>query len=103
MRQPQVRMNTREKERPEGCIAERYLDDECLTFISRYLHDVPTRFNQTERNMEKHEAAGKLSIFSSLARPFGAALIGYLSEVELQRIHLFILKNCEEVDDYMRQ
>ena len=88
--------------RPEGCIAERYLDDECLTFISRYLHDVPTRFNQTERNMEKHEAAGKLSIFSSLARPFGAALIGYLSEVELQRIHLFILKNCEEVDDYMR-
>ncbi|KAL3520265.1 hypothetical protein ACH5RR_018414 [Cinchona calisaya] len=31
------------KARPEGCIAEHYLDDECLTFISKYLHNVPTR------------------------------------------------------------
>lgn len=53
--------------RPEGCIVERYLDDECLTFISRYLHNVPTIFNEPERNTERFEAARKLSIFSGMA------------------------------------
>ncbi|XP_027174679.1 uncharacterized protein LOC113774329 [Coffea eugenioides] len=88
--------------RPEGCIVERYLDDECLTFISRYLHNVPTIFNEPERNTERFEAAGKLSIFSGMARPFGAATFCCLSESELMKIHLFILKNCEEIDDYIR-
>ncbi|XP_071924790.1 uncharacterized protein [Coffea arabica] len=87
---------------PEGCIVERYLDDECLTFISRYLHNVPTIFNEPERNTERFEAAGKLSIFSGMARPFGAATFCCLSESELMKIHLFILKNCEEIDDYIR-
>ncbi|XP_071926137.1 uncharacterized protein [Coffea arabica] len=55
------------KARREGCIVERYLDDECLTFISRYLHNVPTIFNKLERNMKRFQAAGKLSIFSGMA------------------------------------
>ncbi|XP_071700593.1 uncharacterized protein [Rutidosis leptorrhynchoides] len=39
--------------RPEGCIAERYLDNECLTFCSMYLNDVESAFNMTERNNER--------------------------------------------------
>ena len=42
----------RNKAQPEGSIAEAYLIDECLTFCSRYLHGVDTKFNQVGRNYE---------------------------------------------------
>jgi hypothetical protein len=38
------------RSRPEGSIAEAYVADECLTFCSKYLDDVDTRFNQEPRN-----------------------------------------------------
>jgi hypothetical protein len=39
------------RSRPEGSIAEAYVADECLTFSSKYLDDVDTRFNREPRNM----------------------------------------------------
>ena len=92
----------RNRARPEGYIAERYLDDECLTFISRYLQKIPTRFNSMERNAERVEVSGELSIFSGMARPFGGAAFSCLDDSELKKIHLYILKNCEEIDEYIR-
>ena len=41
----------RNRARPEGSIAEAYIADECLTFCSRYMDDVDTRFNRELRNM----------------------------------------------------
>jgi hypothetical protein len=35
---------------PEGSIVEAYVADECLTFCSKYLDDVDTRFNREPRN-----------------------------------------------------
>ena len=43
------------KARPERCIAERYIDNECLTFCSMYLNDVDTVFNKVEHNNEMME------------------------------------------------
>jgi hypothetical protein len=37
--------------RPEGSIAEAYIAEECLTFCSRYMEDVETRFNRAPRNI----------------------------------------------------
>jgi hypothetical protein len=41
----------RNRARPEGSIAEAYIADECLTFCSRYLDGVETRFNQEPRHI----------------------------------------------------
>jgi hypothetical protein len=38
------------RSRPEGSIAEVYVADECLTFCSKYMDDVDTRFNREPRN-----------------------------------------------------
>ncbi|CAN6547389.1 unnamed protein product [Malus baccata var. baccata] len=49
----------RNKARPEGSIAEGYLGDECITFCSRYLHRVETKFNQRDRNDDGGKSFGK--------------------------------------------
>jgi len=41
----------RNKAHAERSIAEKYLADECLTFCSRYLHGIETKFNRVERNL----------------------------------------------------
>ncbi|XP_071735655.1 uncharacterized protein [Rutidosis leptorrhynchoides] len=61
--------------RPEGCIAERYLDNECLTFCSMYLNDVESAFNMTERNNERIDIQGQISVFSCKVRPLGSRKI----------------------------
>lgn len=63
----------RNKAHPEGSIAEGYLIDECLTFCSRYLHGVDTKFNQVERNFEgvnlRSNNKEGLSILKNVGRP----------------------------------
>ena len=54
----------RNRARPEGSIAEAYIADECLTFCSRYLHRVETRFNRLERNEDRRDSHVKDYRFS---------------------------------------
>ncbi|XP_061363881.1 uncharacterized protein LOC133307391 [Gastrolobium bilobum] len=70
----------RNKATPEGCIAEGYLMEECLTFCSRYLDDgdIETRFNRPRRNNDDHELNASsestilLNLFPTSGRPIGA-------------------------------
>jgi len=50
---------------PEGCIAERYIQNECLTFCSRYLSMTETKFNRVDRNdVLEVEQPRHLSVFT---------------------------------------
>jgi hypothetical protein len=40
----------RNRSQPKGSIAEVYVANECLTFYSKYMDDVDTRFNREPRN-----------------------------------------------------
>ncbi|XP_059658587.1 uncharacterized protein LOC132304903 [Cornus florida] len=42
----------RNRSHPEGSIAEGYLAEECLTFCSRYLTNIETRFDKPQRNSD---------------------------------------------------
>ena len=90
------------KARPEGCIAERYIDKECLQFCSMYLNNVETIFNKPERNNEVMEHGGSISIFSSKGRPIGRSKCCILSDEDLVKIHTFILDGCDEIDDLVQ-
>ena len=71
----------RNKSRPEGSIAETYIVDESLTFVSRYFKgDIETRFNIADRNMgtkgrKKNKKGkprkGELGIFSYVVHGVG--------------------------------
>ena len=60
----------------EGSIAKEYVVNEVLTFCSKYLKGVETKFNRPERNPNLNEDLGraKLSIFKSIGRPIGKDL-----------------------------
>ncbi|XP_059650232.1 uncharacterized protein LOC132295992 [Cornus florida] len=45
-----LKKTVRNTARPEGSIAEAYIDKECLIFCSMYLEGIETRFNRDERN-----------------------------------------------------
>ncbi|KAL3509772.1 hypothetical protein ACH5RR_029173 [Cinchona calisaya] len=50
--------------RVEGSIAERYIANKYLTFMSKYLHGLETRLNQKERNYDFDiEKSGELLVF----------------------------------------
>ncbi|XP_062080492.1 uncharacterized protein LOC133785257 [Humulus lupulus] len=62
----------RNKSKPEGCIAEGYLADEWLTFCSRYMEGVETKFNCKPRNYSNVEPNGEtLPIFQTTGRHLG--------------------------------
>lgn len=77
----------RNRAQPEGCIAEGYLAEECLTFCSRYLNNVETKINRPLRSNDESVIGG--------AQPF------VLSEVERRQTHQYILFNCEKVTPYL--
>ncbi|XP_018846609.2 uncharacterized protein LOC109010287 [Juglans regia] len=76
---------------PEGSIAEAYIHVECLNFCSMYLHDVETRFNPVERNVDEEDEGVRegLSVFSQKVRPMGFASRHRLDD------NIFIKARCE--------
>ena len=62
-----------------------------------YLHDIETKFNRPERNFDDVEIIGKASIFIHKVFPYGASKLVSLKLEEINKIHWYILNNCEEV------
>jgi len=66
-----------------------YIADEGLTFCSRYLNRVETRFNRAERNEEGVERQQHgLSVFMAMGKPLGKGNIKLLSHDEWKRAQL---------------
>ncbi|XP_071906894.1 uncharacterized protein [Coffea arabica] len=95
----------RNRSRPEGCIAEGYLAEECLNFCSLYLADyVETKFNRTSRNDDVGETSSeRLDIFSSSCRPLGKGTPTNFSNEILRKAHQYVLFNCDHIKPYVDQ
>ncbi len=94
----------RNRARPEGSIAEAYVADECLTFCSRYMYDVETRFNQDGRNIDSsldHTSSCGLSVFMHGANLLGSSTIAYV-ERDYDKMVWYVLNNCAEVEPHMK-
>lgn len=94
----------RNKARPEGSIAEGYIVEERLTFCSRYLSKIETKFSRPERNFEGNEDhRSELSIFRRNGRPLnnGKGVFKQLTYEEWHRAQLYVLKNCAEVQPFL--
>ena len=93
----------RNRSRPEGSIAEGYLAEECLTFCSRYLHDVETKSTRAPRNYD-HRAieTNQMSlIFSKPGRALGKETSINLMHDAWEQMHRYILFNCTEVAPFV--
>lgn len=93
----------RNRARPEGSIAECYLADECLTFCSRYLRGIETRWNREERNVDGgvEETNQQFDVFSQRVRAFGAPKYVTLDDKAFARARWYVLDNCKEAKSYI--
>ncbi|KAF5450443.1 hypothetical protein F2P56_030797 [Juglans regia] len=92
------------KARPEGSIAEAYIHIECLTFCSMYLHDIETRFNREDRNIDglpDDEGRDGFSVFTQKFPPLGISTQLQLDDKLFKSARWYILNNCTEIATYL--
>ncbi|XP_075089615.1 uncharacterized protein LOC107786374 isoform X4 [Nicotiana tabacum] len=90
--------------RPEGSIAEGYIVEASLIFCSRYLHGSGRGYNPVDKNYEGDhaESCNGLSIFKQKGCPLLSDTSRILEEVERKQAHIYVLRNCEEVQPFLR-
>jgi len=87
---------------PKGCIAERYIQNECLTFCSRYLSMTETKFNRIDRNDDLEvEQPRHLFVFNKVGRPLGKMNFKQLAYEEWELARLYVLKNYKEAAHFL--
>ena len=81
--------------RPEGCIAESYLAEECIRFCSEFLKKTTSVEEKIDRNTDSESQ----SILER--RPISAATSINLSEMEKRMAHLDVIQNTSVVEPYV--
>ncbi|KMZ69495.1 hypothetical protein ZOSMA_211G00040 [Zostera marina] len=73
----------RTRSHPEGSIAEKYLVDESMTFCSRFLHNVETKSNRTERYIDGY---------------YDASTHTSLTKLKHGQVHRYIIFNLDIIE-----
>ncbi|XP_074323659.1 uncharacterized protein LOC141660567 [Apium graveolens] len=87
--------------RLDGSIAETFVVDEAISFLSRYISNIETRFNKPERSWNLPSANYSMDIFKSNVRPIGAPSIQLLHDWK-NVIQWYILNNsADDIQEYL--
>lgn len=94
----------RNRNYPEGSIAEGYMAEESLAFCSQYLQGVETKFNQSRRNCDVEVELHKHPLFplSPVGRPIGHGEMFNLDETSWVQAHRYVLFNCDIISPYLQ-
>ncbi|PHT51605.1 Retrovirus-related Pol polyprotein from transposon TNT 1-94 [Capsicum baccatum] len=88
----------------EASIAEGYLAEESLTFCSRYIEDIETRFNRPRSvrdDTNDIEPSGMSTLFPQLGKPESAAKNYDLTPMSKLQAHRYVLLNCAIVTPFV--
>ena len=92
----------RNRARPEGSIAEAYASTDTLTFCSRYIEDVDTRFNRDAHGTSGDEPVeDDISVFMHCVKLMGGSSVDRASDEDLEKLVWYVLNNCDEVYPYV--
>lgn len=64
--------------RPDGSIAEAFVVDKAVSFLSRYISNIETRFSKPEHNRDIPVPNHQMDIFKASVRALGAASVQLL-------------------------
>ena len=73
--------------------------NECLTFCSRYLGGVETRFTRPQRNFD-HIDNGENYLFSTGGRVIGKIESMVINELMLAQVHRYVLLHYDGISHY---
>ncbi|PNX54325.1 hypothetical protein L195_g047943, partial [Trifolium pratense] len=103
----QMKSYVRNRARPEGSISEGYKLNEILTFCSRYLGNIETRWNQPRRvddiPDDTHRMPQVSELFPQVGKPVGGNSYFTLTSTEKLQAHRHVLTNCPAVDTYIQE
>jgi hypothetical protein len=87
--------------RPEGSIANAYVASDTLTFCSRYMEDIDTRFNRGDGIDGEMPLPDEISVFKHGVTLVGFDRCQYIDDDVLNKLVWYVLNNCEEVEEYV--
>jgi hypothetical protein len=91
----------RNRARPEGSIAEAYVASDTLTFCSRYMEDIQTRFNQDDDSATEMPLPDDVSVFKHGASLVGAVTTKYIDDDVMKKLIWYVLNNACEAEQYI--
>lgn len=102
-----LKSHVRNKAKLEGSIAEGYRFEEILTFCSRYIENIETRWNQPghvddEPIGDIQTGSRVTELFPRVGKPVGGSSYYTLTPIEKLQAHRHVLTNCPIVDDYLK-
>ena len=88
---------------PGRSIAECYLAEVCLTFRSKYLQGIKTRWNYERRNVDIDtvETGHGLDVFFQQVQPLGIAKLVTLDANDFNRARWYVLTDYNEMASYL--
>uniref|UniRef100_M1D484 TNP2-like transposon protein n=1 Tax=Solanum tuberosum TaxID=4113 RepID=M1D484_SOLTU len=94
----------RNRNQPEGSIIEGYIVEESIIFCSRYLPGNVKGYDRMDKNYEDDhiKTYSGLSVFERKGSPLLRDASRNLEELERKQAHLYVLRNCEEVQPFLR-
>jgi hypothetical protein len=90
----------RNKAKPEGSIVEAYVASDTLTFCSRYMEDMDTRFNSEDGSGGEVPLPDDISAFQHGVTLVGGCRVQYIDDDVMDKLVWYVLHNCEEADEY---
>ncbi|XP_004297999.1 PREDICTED: uncharacterized protein LOC101291426 [Fragaria vesca subsp. vesca] len=100
-----LKLYVRNKAQPEGCIAEGYIIDECLSFCTMYLSgDTESERIRLSRNADDPNNIVRpgLPLFVTKGRALEKGKKFMLTDEEKKRAHTHVLLNCPEIDSHLK-
>jgi hypothetical protein len=92
----------RNRARLEGSIAKAYMASDTLTFCSKYMKDVDTRFNQDDDSGTEMPLTNDMSVFKHGATLVGATKTEYIDDAIMNKLVWYVLHNADEVEEYLK-
>jgi hypothetical protein len=90
----------RNRAKPEGSIAEAYVASDTLTFCSRYMEDMDTRFNSEDDSGGEVPSPDDISVFQHGVTLVGGCRVQYIDDDVMDKLVWYVLHNCEKADEY---
>ncbi|CAM8959798.1 unnamed protein product [Rhodiola kirilowii] len=92
----EYKRSVRNRRYPEGCIAEKYITLECITYCKLYM-------NESSEIMESSSEAPlyDLNVYSPLVKVSGHSPRIKLSKIQLDMAHWCVIEHCEQAKQYL--
>jgi hypothetical protein len=90
----------RNRTKPEGSIAEAYVASDALTFCSRYMEDMDTRFISEDDSGGEVPLPDDIAVFQHGVTLVGGNRVQYIEDDLMDKLVWYVLHNCEEADEY---